>query len=123
MEVTKAVEMVVDRALRDATDVNVVLGPVCWLPGKDGSGARRWYFTIATSGPEGFRHDSIESDSEDTCDQLRRAVWMALVQRKPRVIHDCDDELYSVRLCETLWPGPRITALRKKVEDEHRALQ
>jgi hypothetical protein len=41
-----------------------------------------------------------------------------LAAHPPRIIHDTEDELTAARLCETLWPGEHITALRKAVEAE-----
>jgi hypothetical protein len=35
----------------------------------------------------------------------RSRVKSALLARKPTVVHDCDDELYTARLCERFWPG------------------
>jgi hypothetical protein len=44
-----------------------------------------------------------------------------MAQRKPPlVIIDIDDELKMARLCEALWPGERVTRLRKGVEAELR---
>jgi hypothetical protein len=53
-------------------------------------------------------------------DELRASVMLALVQRRPLVIHDMDDEIAMVRLCEMLWPGKRISKLRAAVEAESR---
>ena len=39
----------------------------------------------------------------------------------PILIHDTDDELYMAKFCEMLWPGDRITQVRKAVEAERAA--
>jgi hypothetical protein len=38
--------------------------------------------------------------------------------RRPLVIHSMDDELQMAKWCEMLWPGERITKLRKGIEAE-----
>jgi hypothetical protein len=48
------------------------------------------------------------------------AVLAVLAGRKPRVIFDLGDELEMAQMCETLWPGQRITKLRKAVEAERK---
>jgi len=56
----------------------------------------------------------------DTMERTRTALIKRLVTYPPRVIHDVDDVVVAVRLCEQLWPGKRITALRQAVEAEYR---
>ena len=105
----------VDLCLADRADNHVVVGPLCWHP--NDSGGKDWYVIVATSGAEdGFRHDQIVVPDGDP--SYRAAVLRELCQRRPLVIHDCDDELYMARLCETLWPSERITDLRKAIERE-----
>ena len=105
-----------DHPLGKATDINVVVGPVQWHPHAEGP---RWYFMVATCGPDGFRCDKLDVEGDaDEADDVRAALFGALIQRRPLVVHDTDDELYMARLCETLWPGERITRLRQGVELE-----
>jgi len=106
----------IDHLLRDATDPNVVVGPILWQPH---AGGRRWYFIVSTCGPDGLRCDKLDVEGDaDKADEVRAGLFLALVQRRPLVVHDTDDELYMARLCETLWPGERITRLRQGVELE-----
>jgi hypothetical protein len=112
-EIPKATtpERFVDYILSDTDSLHVVVGPVVWHD----SNPTEKYFIIATSeAGRGFRCDrlSIADDGD------RLAVLAALFQRRPLVIHDCDDELYMARLCETLWPGERISKLRATLEAE-----
>lgn len=108
---------VIDYLLANATDSQIVFGPIVWQPKPEGEG-RRWYFMIATCGPDGFRCDSISADdSVQLVEDMRFSLMLAMVA-PGRVLHDTDDELYAARLCETLWPGERITALRKTIERE-----
>jgi hypothetical protein len=94
-------------------DINVVIGAVCWRP-TDGSAGRYTYFVIATCDSRcQFRCDQIIGDENE-----RARILMALVPRKPLIVHDEDDELYMAKLRETPWPGDRITNLRKSIEAE-----
>jgi len=105
----------VDLCLAGKNDIHVVVGPLCWHP--NDSGGKDWYVTVATSGAEhGFRHDQIVVPDGDP--SYSGALLLELYQRRPLVIHDCDDELQMARLCEILWPCKRITDLRKAVERE-----
>jgi hypothetical protein len=110
----------IDYVLDGITDRNLVLGPLVWQP-SDGAVAKRWYFRISGCGPKGWRTDCVVCDGNDR-DALRAEVLMhvAMVGR-PVVIHDCDDELYEIKRCETLWPGERVTRIRKAIEAERAA--
>jgi hypothetical protein len=108
---------IVDHALDGANDINVVVGPLCWQP-SDGLAAKRWYFCIATGDPvQGFRHDAVTVRS-DSPEMDRQSVIAELINRRPIVIHDTDDEIGLARLCEALWPCERATQLRMAVERE-----
>jgi hypothetical protein len=93
-------------------DLQVVVGPALWQP-SDGKRAKTWYFIIATGG-DGFCCHRVAI----TGDNFRQRFLFALIQRKPLVIHDVDDELHMARLCAMLWPSPRTRELRKAVEAE-----
>jgi hypothetical protein len=113
---TSSVRDVVDVALDGSNSIHVVIGPLTWQP-SDGVVAKRWYFVVATSGTEGFRCDMTTVEAEHRV-EMRMQVMAEFVRRRPLVIHDVDDELEMARLCEMLWPGPRITAIRKAIEEE-----
>jgi hypothetical protein len=113
----KAIKQIVDHCLDGAVDLHVVIGPPTWQPADNAEG-RRWYLTIATSGPDGFRADQVICDDLETTERARLAIFAELIARRPRVAHDVDDELAMARLCEVLWPGERITQLRQNVERE-----
>jgi hypothetical protein len=88
-----------------------VVGP---LSQRDGAP----YFIVAAS-EQGFRCDQITvADDKD-----RTAFVADLGKVKGVVVHDLDCELRMAKLCEVLWPGPRISALRKAVEAEQAAKQ
>lgn len=107
---------IVDHALKGANDINVVIGPLSWRP-TDGLSAKRWYFIICTSEEgRGFRCDEIIVPEAD--ETYRTGIIAEFVKHRPLVLHDMDDELAMARLCEALWPGDRITNLRKAVERE-----
>lgn len=108
---------VADWVLRNTDSAHVVVGPVLWQP-SDGAAGKVWYFIVASSGMgRGFRCDQVVVLA-DSRDWARSGVIAALMQRAPLVVHSIDDELAMVRLCEMLWPGGRIAALRQQVEAE-----
>jgi hypothetical protein len=50
---------------------------------------------------------------------MRLSLLAALLRRKGGVIvHDVADELQMVKLCEGLWPGEKISKIRKQIEFE-----
>jgi hypothetical protein len=107
-----------DHVLRGSNDINVVVGPLVWKP-SDGKASKAWYFTVATSEKRrGFRCDQITIGDGIQRDEARQSFLLALTRRKALVAHDTDDELYMAKLCEALWPGERITRLRKHIEAE-----
>jgi hypothetical protein len=107
----EAFDLMAQHMLERSDDLNVVIGPTVHPPlGQDGPD----YFMVATSEKKrGFRCDQISIGEGYDSETMRAGITMALVRRKPLVIHDVDDELYMARLCETLWPGERITKLRE----------
>lgn len=113
---TEAFDLMAQHVLENSDDINAVIGPAVQPPiGRDGPD----YFIVATSEKDrGFRCDQISIGEGYTRETMRAGIIMALVRRKPIVIHDTDEELYMARLCETLWPGERITKLRQTVEAE-----
>jgi hypothetical protein len=107
--------------LRGADNPRVVVGPVVWQP-SDGSNSRRWYFVIATSGDGcGFRCDRIDIDGAHP--EGERARVLLGFAGRPAVLHVMYDELDMAKLCEKLWPGDRITALRRAIEADRRAFK
>lgn len=107
------IKSLVNHVLKGTDDINVIVGPMSYRDGVH-------YFIVATSEHGEFCCDQIVVDSADDRSELIAVLASRHIDRKhpPLVIHDCDCELYMARLCETLWPGERITALRKSIEDE-----
>jgi hypothetical protein len=111
-----SLDAIVDHVLRGSNDINVVVGPKLCRP-SDGKTSRVFYFVVATSEKaRGFRCDQITLG--EGMEEARAAFILALAQRKPIIIHDVGDELQMARLCETLWPGDRISKIRRQVEAE-----
>ncbi|MGB7045599.1 MAG: hypothetical protein WBD65_12045, partial [Methylocella sp.] len=110
----------VAHVLEGSNDNQVVIGPLLRPPiGQSGPD----YFLIASSeAVRGFRCDQITiGDGLGDGVEHRNGVLAAFVQHgigRGFVVHDTDDELYMVKLCETLWPGERITRIRKGIEAE-----
>ena len=97
-----------------------MVGPLCWQP-SDGTDARRWYFLIATSeARRGFRVDQVTVGAE-TREADRQRIVVEFMRRRPLVLHIFDDELDMARWCEAMWPGERITRIRKDIERERDA--
>jgi hypothetical protein len=119
-------ETAVDYALKDAGEPCIIVGPCCYQP-SDGSAAKRWYFCISTCGSDKqFRTDMVTVDPSWGIEQggaevARARFLQTLITRKPLVIHDVGDEVTMARLCESLWPGERVTKLRQAVEADYRA--
>jgi hypothetical protein len=120
-----SVEKIMEYSIKDAGDINVVVGPSCYMP-SDGKQAKRWYFCISTCDrTKRFRSDSVTVDSSwgeglEGCEKARGSLIMALTARRPRVIHTAEDEVTAARLCEALWPGRHISKLRRAIEAEYR---
>ncbi|MFZ3328960.1 MAG: hypothetical protein WA231_25175 [Methylocella sp.] len=112
----EAFDLMAKHLLEKSDDLNVIIGPAVHPPiGQDGPD----YFIVATSEKNrGFRCDQISVGEGYNRETMRAGLVMALIRRKPIVIHDTDDELYMAKLCEMLWPGKRITRLREAVEAE-----
>jgi hypothetical protein len=109
------VEAMVEQILGGMTDRHVVVGPLLWQP-SDGTASKRWYFIVGTGDASGARFDEVMV----TEDGLRYAFIAALIGHRPIVIHDVGCELEMARLCEILWPGERVSRLRRAVEAEAR---
>jgi hypothetical protein len=95
----------------------ILLGPVVWEI-KQGSDLRQWYFMIASGGPEGCRVDQIVADDEAETECLRNALHFRLLQHRPIVIHDFDDELEMAKWAETIWPSPETRQIRSGIQAE-----
>jgi hypothetical protein len=73
---------------------------------------------------DGFHCDQVNVEANNQGEAVvgRMMIMTALVDYRPIVIHDTDDELAMTKLCETLWPGPCITRIRQNIETERPGL-
>jgi hypothetical protein len=127
-------DSVVETILKGNDGINVVVSPMTWQPR---NGGKEWYFTVSVSKRGEWFSIGIENpDYEppakldpafaamfDTIIEIspvdaRSRVISALLARKPIVVHRFDDELDAAQFCERLWPGERITKVRKAIELE-----
>jgi hypothetical protein len=113
-------DAIISHTLEGTNDNQVVIGPLVRPPLDKGNDN---YFTIATSeAGRGFRLDQITTgdDWKEGLEIRAKAIAAFCFHGagKGMLVHDTDDELYMARLCETLWPGERITRLRKAIEEE-----
>lgn len=103
---------VADAILEGATTPYVVISPMLRgaLIGNESP-----FFVVATSGPdEQFRSDQIFGPPNN------RFVFVTEVMRRAPplvVINVQEDELVFIKLCEKLWPGPEISAIRQDIEE------
>jgi hypothetical protein len=95
----------------------IILGPVVREP----LGEPGWYFVVASADQKDARFDKLAAPYQKTCTAFRNGLVMGLAQRPPLVIHDMDDELATARLCEILWPSPKVTKIRADIEAERAA--
>jgi hypothetical protein len=111
----KAVAEIVDRVLHERGDIHVVVGPLVHRP-DDGH-----YFIVSSCGEDkDMRCDGVylAFEPEELRAAVRQDIVLELIARRPIVVHDTGDELYAAKLCEILWPGERITRIRKAIEQE-----
>jgi hypothetical protein len=95
---------------------HVLLGPIVWEPkGDDG---KRWYFVVATGDDNGAHFDQLGSQERELAERLRASLIVALIQERPLVIHDTDDELEMARWCEAIWPSEKTRRVRAGIEAE-----
>ena len=110
---------IVAHILAGATSSHIVVTPLAWQP-SDGTGARRWYFSICTGRGADIRIDQITVDGPaDSAIEDRTDIILALACQPALVIHDMGSELKAARLIECIWPCERTTNLRRKVEAEN----
>jgi hypothetical protein len=107
--------------LEGSVDRTLLLGPIVWRP-SDGTSARQWYFHVAGCDRTGeMRVDQLNAESEADTEALRAGIKMALVERRPCVMIDFDDELAMARWAEALWPCGKATRIREGIEAERMA--
>ena len=108
-------------------DNQLVIGPICWKP-SDGTVSKNWYFTISGCTAKKCWWTEMVAFPPDWQDinlmkVMRADFAINLVAEGTRlsralILHDCDDELYAIRLCELLWPGDRVRKVRQEIERE-----
>jgi hypothetical protein len=107
----------VDYVTRNLADNILVIGPTVLTENK--AGKKEWYFVVSGCDKDrGFRSDTIVAGNGLDKDKLRAGFILKLIGKRRLMIHDTDDELYAIRLCETLWPCEKTTRIRKAIEAE-----
>jgi hypothetical protein len=96
----------------------IVIGPVVWEPKDEG---RFWHFVVATGDGDGAHFDQLGSPERHLAEELRTALFLALLEERSIVLHDLDDELQMARLCEGLWPSEKASRVRAGIEAEQAA--
>lgn len=95
----------------------LAISPVVWEP--DGAGGRRWYFSIATNGADGFGADQVCGPTGEAVERVRAGLRFEILGRyRPVVLHDFDDELEMARWCAAQWPCAKSSKILANVELE-----
>lgn len=93
---------------------HVLLGPVVWDPDRPG-----WsYFTIGIPERDRWRFERIDGEDQTELEAFRAALVRALIEHRPIVIHDLDDELRMARLCDAILPTEHTAALCREIAAE-----
>jgi hypothetical protein len=98
------------------------VGTVVW--GIDpGSDTRHWYFVVGSTSADPdapWRVDQLKiaQDDKAQAEWRRNALWMALMQRKPIVVHDFDDELEMARWSVAICPCEKTRTILAGLEQE-----
>jgi hypothetical protein len=100
--------------LLDGSDRTVMLGPVVTLNGD-------WYFIFATGKCGGIWTVKIEGADRAFAEETRSALWFNLIQHKPLIVHDFDDELEMARWAEVAWPSKQTRKIVSDIEAERAA--
>ena len=110
----KNLSSICDALISQAADHQLAAGPLRYQP-SDGTKSKLWYFVVGCCDEsEQFHSDLIYVEDEAE----RTAILNLLMRRPPLVLHTFDDEIDFAKWCEMLWPGERVTRLRKAVEKE-----
>lgn len=110
-------DLMVRQVLEGADDVNVVVGPLLERP-EVGD-----YFVVATSKNHEVRFNQMTIGGTLDADVVRGGFFLALIERGGALIsHDTGDEVYMLKLCETIWPhDTRVKRMRLEMEAERAA--
>jgi hypothetical protein len=93
--------------LNDSVDRTLLVGPVSWRP-SDGTSPRLWYFIVVGCDRTGETFvDQLSAETEADTVEMRVGVMAALVDQRPVVMIDFDDELAMAKWAETVWPSAK----------------
>ena len=102
-------------------DRNLVVGPWCWMP-SDGTKSKIWYFMVSTCDTGGeWRSDQICADEDVRGLFVAEMAKQAHERKLNLIFHTFEDELDAIRFCEIVWPGDRVSRIRKAIEHERQA--
>jgi len=118
----------------------IVVSPMVWHPGAS-LGAKEWSFTISIGGWSGHGRQRwvcfrvVDHDFEppvvldpdwaalfDTVIKISRQnprdTVIDTLRQRGATVHDVEDDLEAMRICERLWPGLRASKVRRAIEQE-----
>ena len=92
---------------------HVLLGPIV----RDDDNAS--YFVVGTTTEDGeFHVDQLKAHKQDLARQWRDGIRMALIQRRPIVIHEFDDELEMAKWAAAICPGEKTARILEGIRRE-----
>jgi hypothetical protein len=102
--------------LQDSVDRVLLFGPVVRRP------ETNWYFIVVGCSRTGeVWNDLFGVGSEGATVKMREHLKVALVEKRPCVMIDFDDELEVAGYAEAIWPCQKITRIREQIEAERGA--
>jgi hypothetical protein len=115
-EASGGVTKICDFIVSNAADRTLAIGPLVWQP-SDGTSNKVHYFIVGSADTEKqFHCERIICESEAD----RFAIYVELINHKPLVVHDFDDELEMAKWCEAIWPCDKSHRIRKALEQERK---
>jgi hypothetical protein len=98
----------------------VAVGPLVW--GINPTDGRRWYFICASADAAGeFHLDclTIKNDDREWAERTRLALLAELVNRRPIIINDFDDEVRFAAFCAGVWPSERTRKIHADIKADY----
>lgn len=100
----------VQRLMAISIDKTFVIGPQCW---REAQGRKINYFMLGL-GDLSNQFYLIELSVDGEVE--RQEFIRALAEQRGAMMIDTDAEMRFIQWCESLWPGEKVSALRKKME-------
>jgi hypothetical protein len=104
--------------LGKSADKQIFVGPLVWQP-SDGIQPKVRYFMVCTGdNNREFHCDRVVCEDKGHRVGFIQALISLSSHEAPIILHNMDDELDMAHWCEELWPGEKITRIRRALEEE-----